>query len=265
MKEYSFRLPGNRLAALLFLLMGSLGLLTAPAFAEDPALQARHLTERAQQTLETFAGAQEMQAFRNLIVNARGVFIAPQVLKGAFIFGASGGSGVFVSRDRLRQEWAGPAFYTIGGASIGFQIGGNASEVILLALTDRGVNALLESSVKLGADVGLTMGPVGMGAAASTANLSADIISFSRSKGLYGGLSLDGTIVKTRRDLNDAYYHGTTTPADILIKRSAANPHANSLLEIVSKLAGGKPQSPEPPAPAAPPPSPPPVSDEDKE
>jgi lipid-binding SYLF domain-containing protein len=132
-------------------------------------------------------------------------------------------------------------------------------------LTDRGVNALLESSVKLGADIGLTMGPVGMGAAASTANLSADIISFSRSKGLYGGFSLDGTLVKTRRDLNEAYYRGTTTPADILIKRSIANPHARGLLEIVSKLAGGKPRGSEPPEPAAPPPSRPPASDDDKE
>ena len=265
MKEHSSRLPSIRLVTLCLLLVGTLGFLTAPAFAEEPILQARHLTERAQQTLETFAGAPEMEAFRNLIVSARGVFIAPQVLKGAFIFGASGGSGVFVARDRLRQEWAGPAFYTIGGASFGFQIGANASEVILLALTDRGVNSLLESSFKLGADVGLTMGPVGMGAAASTANLSADIVSFSRSKGLYGGLSLDGSVVKTRRSLNEAYYRGTTTPADILIKRSVTNPHASGLLDIVSKLAGGRPQSPEPPRSAAPPPPPPPPRDDDKE
>jgi SH3 domain-containing YSC84-like protein 1 len=208
--------------------------------AEDTMLQARHLTEKAQQTLETFANSGEMAPFRSLIRDAQGVFISPQVLKGAFIFGASGGSGVFVARDRLRGQWAGPAFYTIGGVSFGFQIGGSASEIVLLAMTERGVNALLESSFKLGADVGVAVGPVGMGAAASTANLSADILSFSRSKGLYGGISVDGAVVKTRGDLNDAYYRTLTTPLDIFAKRSVANPHAGSLLETVARLAGGK-------------------------
>jgi lipid-binding SYLF domain-containing protein len=238
-----------RLILTVFLITGGMSVWTTPAVAEDAELQARHLTERARQTLETFAKAVEMDALRSLIKDARGVFIAPQVLKGAFIFGAAGGSGVFVARDRLAQQWAGPAFYTIGAASIGFQIGGNASEVILLAMTDRGVNALLESSFKLGADVGVAVGPVGMAAAASTANLSGDIISFSRSKGLYGGLSLDGAIVKTRADMNNAYYRGVTTPVDILIKRNVSNPHAAGLLETISKLAGGQSKRPEPPEP----------------
>jgi lipid-binding SYLF domain-containing protein len=213
-------------------------LLPRPAGADD-AMDARHLTEEAQFTLEVFARAPEMDTFRNLMKDARGVFVAPQILKGAFIVGASGGSGVLVSRDRLKGQWAGPAFYTVGSASVGFQIGGSASEVVLLAMTDRGVNALLESSIKLGADVAVAAGPVGMGAAASTANLSVDIISFSRSKGLFGGISVDGAIVKTREDLNNAYYGGIVTPTDILLKRSVANPDSERLLDVVSKLAGG--------------------------
>jgi len=219
-------------------LLGALVTLTpAPAPAADPdALQARQLVERAQLTLETFAEAPEMEALRNLAKDARGVFIAPQILKGAFFIGAAGGSGVFVARDRLSGQWLGPAFYTVGEASFGFQIGGSASEVVLLAMTDRGVTALLESSIKLGADVGVAVGPVGMGAAASTANLSVDIISFSRSKGLYGGISVDGAIVKTRTDWNNAYYGGITTPADILLKK-AHNPFSSKLLETVGRLA----------------------------
>ncbi len=229
------------------------GPLAASRAEEDAGLQARHLAERAQQTLETFASAPEMDAFRNLIGDARGVFIAPQVLKGAFIFGASGGSGIFVARDRLRNQWAGPAFYTVGSVSFGLQIGGNASEVILLVMTDRGVNALLQTSAKLGADVGAAVGPVGVGAAASTANLSADILSFSRSKGLYGGLSVDGAIVKPRADLNDAYYRVVTTPSDILMKRSVSEPHARSLLDMISRIAGGRPLGAEQKAPPPPP------------
>jgi lipid-binding SYLF domain-containing protein len=123
--------------------------------------------------------------------------------------------------------------------SFGLQIGGSASEVVLLAMTDRGVNALLESSAKLGANVGVAAGPVGMGAAASTANLSADILSFSRSKGLYVGLSLDGAIVKTREDWNNAYYGGIVTPTDILLKRSVTNPDSGGLLDVIARLAAG--------------------------
>ena len=222
-----------------FLLGGAVVVMPVRAVADD-AMDAQHLAERAMLTLETFSSAPEMEAFRNLIKDARGVFVAPQILKGAFIVGASGGSGVLVARDTLTGQWAGPAFYTIGGLSFGLQIGGDASEVVLLAMTTRGVNVLLESSVKLGADVGVAIGPVGMGAAASTANLSADIVSFARSKGLYAGISVDGAIVKTRSDWNSAYYSTTITPVDILIKRSAQNPRSAGLLERVSKLAENK-------------------------
>jgi lipid-binding SYLF domain-containing protein len=106
-------------------------------------------------------------------------------------------------------------------------------------MTERGVTALLSNSVKLGADVGVAVGPVGVGAAASTANVSADIISFARSKGLYGGISLDGAVVKTRGDYNKAFYGKEVTPADILISKTAKNPHAAGLLEVAAKIAKG--------------------------
>ncbi len=218
------------------LLVALAAALPAGAGAND-ALEARHLVEKSVLTIETFAKAPEMEALRDLIKDARGVFVAPQILKGAFIVGAAGGSGVFVARDSKSGKWIGPAFYTIGEASFGLQIGGNASEVILLAMTERGVKAMLESSVKLGGDVGVTAGPVGMGAAASTANLSADIVSFGRSKGLYAGISLDGAIVKTRNGWNSAYYGKTTTATDILKKKDVHNSHAAELLNEVAKLA----------------------------
>jgi SH3 domain-containing YSC84-like protein 1 len=227
-------------AALIFFSLGGAAFFLPTRAAADDAMDAQHLIERATLTLETFSSAPAMDALRNLIKDARGVFIAPQILKGAFIVGASGGSGVFVARDTLTGQWAGPAFYTMGGVSFGLQIGGDASEVVLLAMTSRGVNVLLESSVKLGADVGVAVGPVGMGAAASTANLSADILSFARSKGLYAGISVDGAILKTRSDWNNAYYGSIATPVDILIKRAVQNPRSAGLLERVSKLAESK-------------------------
>ena len=168
------------------------------------------------------------------------MFIAPQLLKGAFIVGASGGNGVFLVRDKKTGGWSEPAFYTIGGASFGLQIGGEASEVILLMMTERGVNALMGNSVKLGGDVGVAAGPIGIGAAASTANLSADIISFSRSKGLYGGIALDGAVVAVRDALNQAYYGKQVTPTDILIRHEVRNPQAAGLIQAVAKSAAQK-------------------------
>jgi len=204
----------------------------------NDATDARHLVDKARLTLDSFDKAKDMSAFRDLLKDAKGVFIAPQILKGAFIVGASGGSGVFMVRDAATQEWSQPAFYTVGSASFGLQIGGQASEVVLLAMTDRGVTALLSNSVKLGADIGVAAGPVGVGASAATANLSADILAFARSKGLFAGISLDGAVVAVRDSLNSAYYGTTVSPTDILVKRTVMNRHSDRLISAISTDAG---------------------------
>ena len=221
-------------------LMAVAGLFPVFTFAADHKAEAVQLVEKSKMTLESFSSDSNMGAFNDLIKQAKGVFIAPQVLKGAFIFGASGGSGVLVTWSDKAGRWAGPAFYTIGGASFGLQIGGQAAEVGLLAMTDRGVKALLSSSVKLGADVGIAAGPIGAGASAATANLSADILSFSRAKGLYGGISLEGAVVAVRDVWNEAYYGKKIDPIGVLIIQEATNPHASSLIQNVEKASGRK-------------------------
>jgi len=224
----------------IFLLAGLLTLAGgAPALADD-ATEAKQLVEKARMSLEGFETAAEMDGFRDLMKTAKGIFIAPQVLKGAFIVGASGGSGVFLARDAKSQKWFGPAFYTIGEASFGLQIGGTASEIVLLAMTDRGVTAFLSNNVKLGADAGVALGPVGVGAAAATANLSADILSFSRSKGLFGGVSVDGAVVAVRDGLNEAYYGKKVNSTDILVKQDVENKQAAGLVHSVEKAAAAK-------------------------
>ena len=230
------RLPrGSRLVAAALIVAG-LTALTMPARADD-AMDARQLVERAKLSFEGMIVAPEMEGLRDLIRRAKGVFIAPQVLRGAFIFGVSGGSGVFFARGEHPGQWNGPAFYTIGEVSFGFQAGADASEVALLAMTDRGVNALLSTSVKLGADASVAAGPVGVGVRAATANISADIVSFSRSKGLYGGVSVDGAVVATRGALNAAYYGKDVSTQDILIRGTASNPQAAPLVELIKKAA----------------------------
>src|SRR6185503_9148310 len=97
------------------------------------------------------------------------MLILPQMVRAAFIVGGSGGSGVLIARDEKAGKWKGPAFYTLGGASFGFQAGADAAEVVILAMTERGVTKLLSPQVKLGADVSVAAGPVGGGASAATA------------------------------------------------------------------------------------------------
>jgi SH3 domain-containing YSC84-like protein 1 len=208
------------------------------AVASDKA-DAQAIVTKANITFNSFMSDKYFTEMRKLSRSAKGIFIAPQVLKGAFVIGASGGTGVFLVREE-GGKWTNPAFYTIGSVSFGFQIGGQASEVILLAMTDRGVTTLLQSSVKLGADVGIAAGPYGGGAQAATANISADILAFSRSKGLYGGISLDGAVVDVRDSLNKAYYDKPVTPTEILVKHSVSNSHADALRASVAKISGGK-------------------------
>ena len=208
-----------------------------PAVGADD-VDARHLVEKSQIALENFARHSDMGGFRDLMKKARGLFIAPDVLKGAFIIGGSGGSGVFLAKDP-KGTWHGPAFYTLGSVNIGLQIGGQSSEVVLLAMTERGMTAMLSTSFKLGGDVGIAAGPVGVGAAGATANISADIISYSLSKGAFVGISLDGAVVAVREGLNTAYYGKKVGPTDILVRHTVSSPHSKQLLARVQKLASG--------------------------
>ncbi len=211
-----------------------------PAAADDTQ-DARQLVERARMTIDSFVADESWsETLRALVSKARGVLIFPQVLRGAFIFGGSGGSEVLLVRDSSSDTWGGPAFYTIGGISFGAQAGGDASEVVLVALTDRGVSAFLSTSAKLGANFSIAVGPVGAGVTGATENISADIVSYSRNKGLYAGMSLEGAIMTTRDSLNNAFYGKEGTPTDILINHSVTNQEAAALIQAVVKVAGGR-------------------------
>jgi SH3 domain-containing YSC84-like protein 1 len=230
------------MAAALVVAVSALGVAsTVTGDQAKDAREAQQLVEKAKLTVQSFTADQATgKAVRDLLKKAKGVYIAPEVLRGAFIVGASGGSGVLLIRDD-KGRWNGPAFYTIGEASFGFQAGGDKSEVMLLIMSDRGVSSMLASSVKLGADTSVAAGPVGAGASAETANLSADILSFSRQKGLFAGASLEGAVMSKRDGLNEAYYKKEdVTPTEILIKGAPTNKDAAALKAEINKLAAAK-------------------------
>jgi len=232
-KNRLFKKVGSTLSIFALAIACFLCFSPVPSLADDRQ-EAERVVEKAYWVIQNFMNDPNLEACRELLKKAKGVFIIPDLLKGAFIVGASGGTGLILVREKT-TTWEGPAFYTLGGASFGLQIGGQASDVVILAMTDRGVSSFLTNSFKLGADVGVAVGPVGLGASAGTANLSADLISFSRSKGLYGGVALDGSVVAVRDSLNHAFYGHQVSPTDILVRHEAKSPQAHRLLEEVNK------------------------------
>ena len=195
------------------------------------------LVDKASVSLSRFLRDPDMTWLQANIKNAKGVMIAPEVLKAGFIFGGSGGRAVLVARDPKTGRWAGPAFYALATASVGFQAGVSVSEAVTLVMTDKGMSALLTPSFKIGGDASVAAGPVGAGA---KSNIVADLITFSRAKGIYGGLNLDGTVVNTSDDWNQAYYGKPVQSPDILVRVSVHAKGASKLIAEVSRAAGRK-------------------------
>ena len=207
-------------------------LFTASSQLNATTATAEALVDSATDSVNTFTVDPDMQWFRDNMGNAKGVLVVPSLVKGGFIFGGSGGSGVLLTKGD-NNLWSDPAFYTMGSGTVGFQIGVEVSEIILMVMTDRGVDALLTSSFKLGGDVSIAAGPIGAGAKAQTA----DILAFSRSKGIYGGVNIEGAVLKIRNDWNQDYYGKPTSPREILIEAAVTNPHADTLRSAVANLA----------------------------
>jgi SH3 domain-containing YSC84-like protein 1 len=205
---------------------------TFPAVANDK-LEAESLVKDTEIAFSDLLADPTMQWFRDHVNDAEAIVIVPQLLKAGFIFGASGGTGVAFVRDRGAGTWRGPAFYTVGSVTWGLQIGGEVAQVAMLVMTDSGMRSLLSTKLQLGGDVSIAAGPVGVGAQAATV----DILEFTRTKGVYGGLTLEGAVITPRDDLNLAFYGRTVDPLDILVRHSVTNPAANHLTDAISRAA----------------------------
>lgn len=195
------------------------------------------LVDAAAVTFNNFVRDPEMSWIQKNLPRAKAVIIAPQVTKAGFIVGGSGGRAVVVAKDPAKGSWHGPAFYTLATASVGFQAGVSVSEIVTLVMTDKGLNSLLATSFKMGGDASIAAGPVGAGA---SADIVADLVTFSRAKGVYGGLNLDGTVVSTSDEWNQAYYGKPVLPPDILVRGTVRNAGGGKLVGAVAGVAGGK-------------------------
>ncbi len=177
---------------------------------------------------------------RSVTAKAEAIAVFPSTLKAGFIFGGQRGRGIVSVRDRATGHWSPPAFLTLTGGSFGAQIGGQAVDVVLVIMNRRGLENLLRNQFKLGVDASATAGPVGRDAEASTdIQLRAQILSYSRSRGLFAGVTVKGSSIKQDRDANDRFYGSPYRTRDIVLDgRATARPPVGVWLQALEHLIG---------------------------
>lgn len=197
------------------------------------ASDAEALLEKARLTFESMYNDKNYTQLKRHMQFAKAVLIIPSQLKGAFIVGAQGGSGVLIARD-MNGVWGYPAFYTIGSGSLGLQIGFQNSEAVFVFMTDKGLNAVINNQVKLGVDASVAVGPVGEGISGSTTTAAGpDIVTFARTEGLFAGGSFEGSVIVKRNDWNTEFYGQGATPRAIVYDKKFSNPKADALREAL--------------------------------
>ena len=205
----------------------------------DPQQLVDRATLAAQNMLNDRNGTDAQGVLRR----ARAVVICPRVFRAGFLLGGEGGACILSARAG-GGSWTAPAFYTLGGASVGFLIGIQDAEIMLIIMNDRGLTAVLDSQFKLGADATATFVELGGGIeGATTAALRADIVGFARTRGLYAGVSLNGSLLSVNSELNRAYYGRPVGGQQIVVGVEVSNPGADPLREVLSRYGAQSGQS----------------------
>ncbi len=204
------------------------------------------LVDRSTLALQEMMTQTISQDPRRALQSARGVLICPQVFRAGFFIGGEGGGCVLVARG-ADNTWSYPAFYGMGSASFGLQIGIQDAQFIMMIMTERGLHSVLNSQFKLGADASIAVATIGGGIQGSTtADFGADIVAFSSTRGLYGGISLNGSVMGARPEWDQAYYGSPVGPREIVIGMQGSNPGADPLRQVLTRY-GSPPAAPLPP------------------
>ncbi|MBL8698189.1 MAG: lipid-binding SYLF domain-containing protein [Alphaproteobacteria bacterium] len=192
-----------------------------------PALAAnaqQEMVDDATKTIVSFSGEGAHPDFSKQLHDSVAVLIVPRLIKAGFIIGGEGGGGVMLVREKPADGWSPPAFYSLASASIGLQAGAQSAETVMLVRSRKALDRLMSDKVKLGADAGLAVATIGAGLEGSTTTAAgADILAFARAKGLYGGISFEGSVLAADAEANHAYYGVAATPRQILFERKADN------------------------------------------
>jgi lipid-binding SYLF domain-containing protein len=195
---------------------------TPAANASD---EAKLISESIQVLQELSRGA-DRQIPEHLLARAEAVVVIPSLIKGGFVIGAKHGKGIISTLDRATNTWSNPGFVSMTGGSIGWQIGVESVDLVLLVMNRRGVDELLEDRFTIGGNLSVAAGPVGRsGDAATDAQISAQILAYSRSKGLFAGATLEGAALHSNDDANKALYK-LSSLRDVLAAKPATAPEA---------------------------------------
>jgi len=225
----------KRLPLMVAVLFGTMVVVSATSALAADAAEQQQLVDKAKMTVEAFGADPSVgPATREFKGEAKALFIVPQFLRGALVFGGAGGSGVLLVRDEKTKKWSEPAFYTIGSASFGLQIGGDVSELIFVVRNQKGLEEFYRTDFKLGGDISVAVGPVGDGAHAK--GITGDLVSYAKKKGAFVGMAVDGSIIAVSDDSNNAYYGKPVRPTDIIVKQSVSNPKSVDLRNAAAKL-----------------------------
>jgi lipid-binding SYLF domain-containing protein len=242
------RIYGRLLLA--FLMAGSAGRAMADTAQGQQALVDR-ATLAAQEVLDDSQGHDA----RDLLPRARAVMICPRVFKAGFLFGGEGGGCVLLARGG-QGSWSSPAFYSVGGGSFGLQAGIQDAEVMMMILTTNGLRAVMDSQFRLGADASVAVVTIGGGVeGATTTNLNADIVAFARTRGLFAGVSLQGSVMSSDSEGDAIYYGQPVGPVEIVMAMRVNNPAADPLRAVLMRY-GAPAYTPPPPAAYYQPPAP---------
>ncbi len=210
------------------------------------------LVDRATLALQEMMNQTVSEDPRVMLQRSRAVMICPRVFKAGFFFGGEGGACVLLARAG-NGTWSYPAFYGMGSGSFGLQIGIQDSQFIMLIMTEKGLRAILDSQFKFGADASLAIATLGAGVQGSTTGaLGADIIAFSQSRGLYGGISIEGSLMGQRSEWNKEYYGRETGAHQIVIDMQASNPGADPLRDVLTRFGATQSVQASVPPPAGP-------------
>ena len=226
--------------------------LVAPTGAYADSKTTQRL-EQSQKVFEAFSDLTEQTIPTWLLERAYGVVVVPQVVKAALMFGGRGGKGVMAVRNP-DGTWSSPVFVTLGGVNFGLQFGVQATDVVLVLMSRQSVEGISDGKVTLGADASVAAGPIGRSSAAATdATLSAQVLSYSRSSGLFAGVALDGSVLSIDRKANEsAYGISGVLASQILEGKVAAPAEAQAFTDLLTRATSGQPASPSPAPEAAP-------------
>jgi lipid-binding SYLF domain-containing protein len=234
-------------------------LLMLPGLARAQSDQ-QQLVDRSTLALQDLLGGSDPLSAQGMMRNARAVMICPRVFKAGFFFGGEGGNCVLAARGG-GGSWSYPAFYAIGSGSFGLQIGIQDAQFVMMILTDRGLNAVMDNQFKIGGDASIAVASFGAGVQGdTTAAVGADIVAFTLARGLYGGISVQGSVMAPRPDWNQAYYGQPLAAQQVVIAMQAANPGADPLRQVLTRYGAAMPPPQAAAAMAPPMPPPPPMS-----